>query len=84
MFSNHGRGGTISAAWQEALALALYSGHLGDAALDVTRNEPLPMDSPLLTCPNLTLAPHVGGDTDRILAATAPVMARAALQALAR
>ncbi|WP_028029434.1 NAD(P)-dependent oxidoreductase [Gemmobacter nectariphilus] len=78
---NTARGALID---EQALALALHSGHLGAAALDVTRDEPLPMDSPLLTCPNLTLAPHVGGNTGRALAVTAQAVARAVLEALGR
>ena len=66
------------------IALALHSGHLGAAAPDPTRDEPLPMDSPRLTCPNLTLVPHFGGSAGRAPAVTAQAIPRAVAQALAR
>lgn len=53
---NLGRGNAVDEA---ALAAALRSGHLHGAALDVTRTEPLPDDSPLWTTPRLLLTPHV-------------------------
>lgn len=43
---------------EPALAEALGAGHLGAAILDVTREEPLPADSPLWTAPRLHLSPH--------------------------
>lgn len=56
---NCARGGLVD---EIALAGALDSGHLGGAALDVYEREPL-ADSPLLTCPNLILTPHVAAST---------------------
>ena len=44
---------------QAALYLALKSGHLFAAALDVTDPEPLPMDSPLRSLDNCIIAPHI-------------------------
>ena len=44
-----------------ALQLALDSGHLRAAALDVFPEEPLPSSSPLRTQRNLTLTPHLAG-----------------------
>ncbi|NTX58268.1 D-glycerate dehydrogenase [Myxococcus sp. CA039A] len=53
---NTARGGVID---QDALVEALREGRLGGAALDVTEPEPLPPDSPLMTLPNVLLAPHI-------------------------
>ena len=46
-----------------ALVAALDSAHLGGAALDVFRVEPVPMDSPLRTAPRLLLSPHMAGSS---------------------
>jgi D-3-phosphoglycerate dehydrogenase len=47
----------------EALAEALKSGHVGGAALDVFRKEPL-KDSPYFGLDNVMLSPHIAGSTD--------------------
>lgn len=47
----------------EALAEAIKSGHVGGAALDVFRNEPL-KNSPYFELDNVLLSPHVAGSTD--------------------
>jgi glyoxylate/hydroxypyruvate reductase len=39
--------------------VALDSGHLAAATLDVFRQEPLPQESPLWTHPRITVMPHV-------------------------
>jgi phosphoglycerate dehydrogenase-like enzyme len=46
---------------EPALAAALGAGHIAGAALDVTRKEPLPPESPLWDMPNVILTPHVSG-----------------------
>jgi phosphoglycerate dehydrogenase-like enzyme len=55
---NVARGGLID---QPALAVALTSGQVGGAGLDVVDPEPLPADDPLWDAPNLIISPHFGG-----------------------
>lgn len=55
MFINVARGPVHDEA---ALIAALQSGHLAGAALDVTEQEPLPADSPLIGMENTILTPH--------------------------
>ena len=57
-FINTARGEIIV---EDDLVEVLKSGHLAGAALDVTRKEPIPADSPLVGCPNLLVTPHIGG-----------------------
>jgi len=57
---NVGRGELVD---EDALVDALRSGHLGGAALDVFRTEPLPATSPLWDLPNVIVSPHSSGDT---------------------
>lgn len=53
---NDARGDLIDA---QDLADALAAGRIAGAALDVTDQEPLPADHPLLTAPNLLITPHI-------------------------
>ncbi len=57
-FINTARGEIVV---EEDLVDVLKSGHLAGAAIDVTRREPIPADSPLVGCPNLLITPHIGG-----------------------
>ena len=59
-FINTARGPIVQ---QQALVHALKEGWIAGAALDVFESEPLPPDSPLNTCDNLTMTPHVAGLT---------------------
>jgi phosphoglycerate dehydrogenase-like enzyme len=66
LFCNVARGSLVD---ETALLNALRSGHLGGAVLDVTREEPLPADSPLWDAPNLRLSPHSSASLDHYLEA---------------
>ena len=57
---NVARGGIID---EEALAAAVSCGHIGGAALDVFKTEPLPEDSPLRNSDKIILTPHLGAST---------------------
>ncbi len=56
MLLNTARGPLVEEA---ALAQALNSGKLRGAALDVVSREPIPENSPLLSCKNCILTPHI-------------------------
>ena len=47
---------------EHALAAALSSGHVAGVALDVFREEP-PLDSPLMSAPNVVVTPHLAAST---------------------
>jgi D-3-phosphoglycerate dehydrogenase / 2-oxoglutarate reductase len=56
---NTARGGIID---EKALAVAIESGQVGGAALDVFSSEPC-LDSPLFELPSLVATPHLGAST---------------------
>ncbi len=53
---NTARGGLVD---EDALAQALISGHLGGAAIDVVRQEPMRHDCPLLGIEQCIITPHI-------------------------
>lgn len=57
---NVARGGIVDEA---ALYDALKSNGIWGAGLDVFEQEPVPLDHPLLTLPNVTVLPHIGSAT---------------------
>ncbi|MEO8925060.1 MAG: NAD(P)-dependent oxidoreductase [Caldimonas sp.] len=62
------------------LIAAVRSGHLGGAALDVQRHEPMPADDPLWTVPGITITPHIAAQSSTVVIATQFVAALRALQ----
>ena len=60
LFVNGGRGAHVV---DGDLLAALDSGRLGEAALDVFRQEPLPVDHPYWRHPKVRLSPHVAAPT---------------------
>lgn len=60
LFVNVGRGAIVDEA---ALCETLADGRIRGAAIDVFTHEPLPLDSPFRTLPNVILTPHSGGST---------------------
>lgn len=63
-FINTARGDLVDEA---ALIHALDSGLIKGAALDVTRQEPLPQKSPLIKARNIFLTPHIAGSADEVV-----------------
>lgn len=57
---NVARGGIVD---EKALYEALKAKKIWGAGLDVFETEPVPLDHPLLSLPNLTVLPHIGSAT---------------------
>lgn len=57
---NTSRGGIVD---ERALYKALKEGWIFAAGLDVFEKEPTPLDNPLLTLPNVVVAPHIASAT---------------------
>lgn len=57
---NGGRGPVVDEA---ALVEALQDGTIKGAGLDVFEHEPLPLESPLMKLPNVSMLPHIGSAT---------------------
>jgi phosphoglycerate dehydrogenase-like enzyme len=59
---NVARGAVVD---EPALVEALRAGHIRGAALDVTCEEPLPLDSPLWEMENVIVTPHISGTSPK-------------------
>jgi phosphoglycerate dehydrogenase-like enzyme len=76
---NTSRGGLVC---ETALAMALRSGRLGGALLDVYEKAPLPVEHPFRDLPNLILTPHVAFYSEDSLAQLRRSAAQAVLEHL--
>ena len=69
---NCARGGLVD---DDALLKAVESGKLVGAGMDVPETVPLPLDSPLLKNPNITITPHIGGSSSDVADNIIPILA---------
>ncbi|RNB86569.1 D-glycerate dehydrogenase [Brevibacillus nitrificans] len=72
VFINVSRGGTVD---ESALYQALVTKQIWAAGLDVFQQEPVPVDHPLLTLPNVVALPHIGSATEQTRAEMARLAA---------
>lgn len=75
---NMARGDVVD---QDALAIALRSGKVAAAGIDVFAHEPC-TESPLFGLPNVVLTPHTAGSSQEALAAVGRVISSSTLAAL--
>jgi glyoxylate reductase len=68
---------------QDALIRALRDGTIAGAALDVTDPEPLPMDNPLYSFPNVVITPHIASGSLATRSKMADMAARNIIEVLA-
>jgi glyoxylate reductase len=73
IFINTARGGIHV---EEDLKVALETGLIWGAGLDVTNPEPIDRDNPLLNMPNVSILPHIGSGTVETRNAMAELAAR--------
>jgi D-3-phosphoglycerate dehydrogenase len=78
-FINVGRGDLTDST---ALTAALESGHLAGAALDVFDPEPIPPGHPILSMPQVVLAPHIASASPPAVQTLRETAARIALMAV--
>jgi phosphoglycerate dehydrogenase-like enzyme len=76
---NVGRGGLVDT---EALQVALRSGQVGGAGLDVFETEPLPPDSPLRSLDNVVISGHIAAASTRAIRVLREAAAKLALHAI--
>lgn len=77
---NTARGGIVN---EEALYHALKKGEIWAAGLDVFEQEPVALDHPLLTLPNVVALPHIGSASEKTRTTMANLAAENLLTALA-
>jgi glyoxylate reductase len=77
---NTARGGIVD---ERALAVALRSGALFAAGIDVFESEPVEMENPLLQLPNVVVAPHIGSASQQTRSRMAALAADNMIAALA-
>lgn len=77
---NVARGGIVN---EQDLFEALTSGVIWAAGLDVFETEPVPMDNPLLSLPNVVALPHIGSASIRTRTQMSLLAAQNLLQGLA-
>ncbi len=80
VFVNTSRGPVVD---ERALEWALRSGEIAAAGIDVTEEEPLPGDSPLLSLPNLVVTPHIASASVATRSRMASMAAEAVLAGIA-